>query len=333
MMARLLLAIMIGLASLVSAHAQSAATAPDIAEILQSGTNLPQLLEQPAVISALADGQVPEAVQLEQQRLRQLMVSMGYLDATIELDIAAPVVDGALAVTARINSGFQYNVGQVHIHVAGITDPDLMSTLDDATLFASGQLARGTLLDEIADRLVWQLGEAGYPFAVVNELTTSPGSTASQIDVIALLTPGHAARFGGVTYDRVPESLMSRVRSIQPFEPGELFSSRSFDQLRAALAEMPNVRRSGVDILPAPGGRFELVIQVRSAGVTGFSQNSTAIGAAILGATLVIIMLGLLLKGGNMLRHPQSALALNLVMLMMTAASLSFVVGRAASLV
>lgn len=332
-MVRLMLAVLVSLISISGGYPQDASANPDIAQIVQSGTNLPQLLEQPEIIAALANGETPAPVERERQRLHQLLISLGYLDAEIDLDIAKSSPSQAPAVTALVHSGTQYQIGQVHIDAATITDPAILSTLEDAALFANGQLAKSTVLDEIADRLIWQLGEAGYPFAAVDSLTTAPGSAAGLIDVIVLLAPGNAARFGGISYDRVPESLMNRVAAAQPFQPGALYSSAEFDAFRSALVGMPNVRRSRVDILPLSGGRFELVVRVRSSGVTSFDERSTAIGAAVLGATLVVILLSLLARGSNLLRTSHSALAMNIVIMVMAVVSVSFVAVRAASLV
>lgn len=306
---------------------------PDIAAALQSGTNLPELLKTPAVVSALERGAVPEPVERERARLQELLVSLGYLEAEVALEIGPATPDAPVDVSVRIDSGPQFNVGEVVFDLDGAETPELLDVLDDVAAVAEGQIASGDVLSSLKSNSLWQLGEAGYGFAEIAAFAVTPAGEGRLANVSLRINIGGIVRLAEIRIDDVAPELVHHVVSANPFEIGDAYSSRKFDAFRQAVNDMPDARRARLELVALDSSSFALVARARLSRDIGFDEKSSIQGIAVLGLTLLTILAGLLLRVKRQGRMGLERHVLNLTVLALGVASVALVAGRTASLI
>ncbi len=338
--ARFLAAVLMVLLTVAPGSAQSTlqgttlqGTSPDIAEALQSGTNLPQLLKTPAVVSALGRGDVPEPVERERARLQELLVSLGYLRAQVLLDIEPASASAPADVRVRIDSGPQFRVGTVTFAFGGRALPALLDVLDDVAAVAGDQIASGDVLSRLQSDSLWQLGEAGYGFAEIAEFEISPQAQGTLADVSIRIETGAIIHLAEVRIDDVAPDLVHRVVSANPFEIGDAYSSRKFDAFREAVTNMPDARRARLELVALDETRFALEARARLSRDIGFDEKSSIQGMTVLGLTLLAIVAGLLLQANRRGRAGFERHLVSLTVLVLGVASIVLVAGRTASLI
>ncbi|WP_029041323.1 BamA/TamA family outer membrane protein [Cucumibacter marinus] len=320
------------------AHAQEAApeesaiVPPDFRAILDQSTNLPEVLSDAGIRRALRAGERPAEVALEEARLNDLLIAVGYLDAdlSIEAPVMEPAGNGALRV--NISPGPFYVIGPVEISVEGAADSALTDRLEDAALFAEGQPANADILAEARDRIEWQAAESGFSFAEIVSATYLPDPANATAQLSITIAPGIAAVFRQTDVSDVPADLKDAALALTPYSPGEPFTRSAFDTMRAALNDLPHVHRSDLEIRPAPGGTFDLVVSARHDPPAIFDDPIARTGVGVFAAALLVIALGMI-TGFRRDRRPLTHLIMFRVPAGLLAfASIGVVILRAATL-
>lgn len=320
------------------AHAQESApepdaiVPPDFRAILDQSTNLPEVLSDAEIRRALRAGERPAEVALEEARLNDLLIAVGYLDA--DLSIGAPVMEpeGEGALRVNVSPGQFYVIGPVEISVEGAADGPLSGRLEDAALFAEGQPANADVLAEARDRVEWQAAESGFPFAEIVSAGFVPDPENATARLSITVAPGIAAVFRRTDVSDVPADLKDATLALTPYSPGEPFTRSAFDTMRAALNDLPHVSRSDLEIRPGPGNTFDLVASARHDPPAIFDDPIAQTGVTVFAAALLVIALGMI-TGIRRDRRPLTHLIMFRVPAGLLAfASIGVVILRAATL-
>ncbi len=279
------------LLSIGSAHAQSQTkSAPEdvqtpVIDLLSDTTNLPELIRR-----SLAE---PSGVvwqrgsQTEQARLLAGLKAMGYLDARVELNAPDTLGGAEDGIEVRVEPGQQYSIGSVRIE--GIKAPGLLDRLEDVAATAQGQWATAMTAEQLADRIVWRLGQTGYPFATVStRLETLPDTTQAVLEVA--IEPGAQAYYAGASYEKVDIGMLDWVQSKQPFLAGDVFSIDKLASFRAELLAGPEMKRARIDVQQAGPNAFAL--KVRYNRQYELPPNSVEMELGILALALSLLAIG-----------------------------------------
>lgn len=260
-------------------------TQTPVVELLSDTTNLPELVRQ---FLAEPSGAVwQRGSQTEQARLLAGLKAMGYLDARVDLSAPTTVGEAAAGIEVRVEPGRQYRIGAVRI--AGIDQLDLLHQIEDVGAAAQGQWAATMTAEKLADRVVWKLGQTGYPFATVStNLEPLPGTTQAVLTVT--VETGALASFAGASYEKVDIGMLDWVRSKQPFASGDVFSIDRLAAFRAELLAGPEVKRARVDVQQAGPAAFALMVRYNQQ--YELPPNSVEMELGVLSLALTLLAIG-----------------------------------------
>jgi len=210
--------------------------------------------------------QIDRRAREDAQLLGELLRAEGYYDANVDTRITPPEGKNGLIVTLYAEPGPLYRFTQVDVRgldAAGDKVTALRNAFGvkvddavDADKVLSGQAALKT-----------SIGEAGFPFATVDDPQVVVDHDDRTATLVMDVTPGGEKRFGQV---RVPDgSLFSadHVADIARFDTGDSYRASRIEDLRRALiatglvssvslkpveGETPDTVDVAVDMEPAP---------------------------------------------------------------------------------
>ncbi len=219
----------------------------------------------------------------DRERIDRLLRAYGYYAATIGMTAAGVSLDGrdaadrlaaaaadapadaAVTVTIAVDPGPLYRVTVLDILDSRIGSRALTVAVDrDALGLAVGDPARSAAVRDARTRLVGQMRAQGHPFAAVPILDAVVDHDRRALELIYVIEPGPAARFGPIRYvglDTVDPALLDGRRPFavdDPFRPADLAAWR---EALAALGLFASVRIVEADSLD-DRGRLPLTVEI-----------------------------------------------------------------------
>lgn len=224
----------------------------------------------------------------EAQRLNELVADLGYLDGSVRI-VREPDGQGGDKLHLDVRPGPLYRIGAIQvIGLDGATPPALQASIHDLLASTIGTVARDDVVSRLLSDLAWRARSASFAMAVAAsvELATDPSETAA---LTIRLTLGPASQFGAVTFDSGgavdPAMLAAKV----PFSLGDPFSPAALDALDKALATLPLVRQSRIQVLPDSDGRVAVDVNIRAYANPAVLDHRKTMGILLLGATLLTL--------------------------------------------
>jgi translocation and assembly module TamA len=191
----------------------------------------------------------------------RLMKSKGYYDGTVVAAITVPA-DNSGEVLAKLAAkpGKAYAFGMIRVDASPTTPPNLIR---DALPLKTGDVIIADQVIAAEANVSLVLPQKGYPFAKVQEREIILDPDTGVGDYTLKVDTGDRARFGTITTtgtarnDRPNSNNMAfdakHILVLSRFKPGDLYDSRSVDDLREALIATSLFRT--VTVEPVPSGQ------------------------------------------------------------------------------
>lgn len=212
----------------------------------------------------------PAELQRDRERLRRLLVRVGYPLASVDYEVSRVADEDAVDVLFHARPGPPLLVRSVAVEW---TDGERSGLPDagraEAVVQSEGGVAVGRPLDErrvpaAAVALSRWLGNEGYPFAAVRP-DVAVDSDASEAGVVLRAAVGPRARIGRVEIEGNRTLPVSFVREVADVAPGEWFSPDGLDAASSRLVAMDVVEGASFEI-PSdqpPDTVVDLLLRVR----------------------------------------------------------------------
>jgi len=208
-------------------------------------------------LSALVAGRgktVPSLAELQRRArtdtelLARLLRAEGYYDPEIAIEVDPTARDGLVQVTATIDTGPRYALGDIKIN---IDDEAERALVEQKLNLREKQPLVANDVNAALDRLRLGLGQSGFPFADVETpdiVVDHDTRTASYTLDVKL---GDNSRFGQIRVEGDPLFSAKHIGRLARFKPGDPYDTREIEDLRRALIATGLV--STVSITPERG--------------------------------------------------------------------------------
>lgn len=258
-----------------------------IADVLEAATNLPQILARNTTPED--DAQLREDMEIERRRLLEILRNNGYLAAEIALEWPGLAQAKASSIRVRVDPGALHVLGTINVATTAPIPGTVMNELGTSIAPLVGDIVSAAALNNLSSRLLWKLGQHGYPFAKVEHLdvTLEPGSLSARVAVG--IETGAVSRFVEADLGSTNPQLQREVLDLLPFAVGDIYSADAVATLREALAALAGVTGTRVDVVPAGEDGFSLNLRVERA-----RQSPTSTFGSSLGFGLLIASVGAL---------------------------------------
>jgi translocation and assembly module TamA len=205
-----------------------------------------------------------------------LLESEGYYAAEVE-----PVAEGVDTFSRRVRAtpGPLFTIGDVRLAFEGARpEPEVEEGLDDIrSVLAIGEPARAQPIIDIGDALVRRLREAGYPDAQGEPVDALADGALQTLELEFRLRPGMRASFGDIVVSGAEATRPDYIRTLRPWEPGELYSPRKMDEFRARLAETGLFDAASAQLGASASGEMSRPVVVE---LTERPRHTIALGAS-----------------------------------------------------
>lgn len=258
-----------------------------LADALTAGFSLEQ-----RVGAGLLDphsAEVTAAVSAEQAKLSAVLRAFGYLDGNVAVDptMAAP------PLRLRPVPGRVFRIGAIAVALSEPGGDEIEGDLLAIAQSSIGSRASGDVLGAMERRLVRRVQDAGYPHPQVVVRNLVPDLEEDLATVSLTIETGEAARFGRVSLSHGRVFTLAALQAILPFQPGDPYAPAKVDELRAALAVVPNIRAARVSVgdgVDADGG-VPITVQVREVVAEQLLTAGRSAGQLALGLVLGLLAL------------------------------------------
>ncbi|MBB4633575.1 autotransporter assembly complex protein TamA [Sphingosinicella soli] len=186
--------------------------------------------ERGKVVPSLAELQ--RRARTDSELLARLLRAEGYYDPEIVIEVDPTARDGLLLVTATVDTGPRYALGDIQITVDNEADRALV---EQKLALEEKQPLVADDINGAFDRLRLGLGESGFPFADVENpdiVVDHDTRTASYALNVKL---GDNSRFGQIQVDGDPLFSAKHLGRLARFKPGDVYDTREIEDLRRAL--------------------------------------------------------------------------------------------------
>jgi outer membrane translocation and assembly module TamA len=303
--------------------------AEEIARRLEAATNLPQILAKDPALATAGDRGL--ALEAERERLARILVSEGYLDATIALEWPSRAVADAAKLQVRVNPGPRYAIGAASVATTTAVDDAVMAELTSSAAGMVGKRADNATKADVSSRLVRVLGQNGYAFARVVPIDFKPTGDDATARVEIVIEPGAPSRFVSADLGSVDEPLRDEVGALLPFAPGDIYSVDALAAFREALTNHPGLAGSKVDVVRDGASGFSLSIRAKRAYALLPDTLQSSLGFGLLIAALGLLALRQTAVAGKFGALPVRILSVTTGGVLVTSAALLAV--RAVSLI
>ncbi len=268
------------IASPVLAQTDGASGSGEVVELLRESSNLQKLIERSLEVPG---DDWRRHIDVERDRLTNLLRSRGYLDGQLEVRYAPADAAGAQSLTMRVEQGDLYRIAAVEIAGGEIGGPAVDRIIADAI----GNVASTANAATIASKLTWELGEQGRPSARLIDSTFAPNGKRGQAILKLELSVPEQSRFSGIEIEGSGAELLAKIEALQPFAKGQLYSNSRMARFRDAVARLPGTGSARIDAEPQPDGTFR--VHVRRVAQPAGSGLDALLGAILLVATLLVV--------------------------------------------
>ncbi len=190
--------------------------------------------------------QIDRRASEDQRLLRELLRAEGYYAAQLRTRIE-PVGSENVRVVLRVDPGPIFNIARIDIPGLAATG-DQAEALREAFFLNPGDALNATLVEAATANLRQQIGDAGYPFAKVDDPEVTIDHADRSVDLDVGVFAGPRARFGAIQLKGDPPFGARHVGRISRFARGDLYNGSDLEDLRRALIATGLV--SSVDIAP-----------------------------------------------------------------------------------
>ncbi|RGP41247.1 hypothetical protein BPTFM16_01543 [Altererythrobacter insulae] len=192
-------------------------------------------------------------IRADRELLTELLRAFGYYDARVwrqfeDVEETAEADDETPRVSLAIFPGARYKFGAIDLGDLG-SAPDYQSLRSTFAIETGDDISADRIVDQ-RDELGIELGETGYPFAVLDEPSLLIDHDRGEGDLTLPVEPGGKFVFGEIT-SNLPEFLSAKhISRIARFEQGDVYKRSLEQDLRTALLATGIV--SSVTITPRP---------------------------------------------------------------------------------
>lgn len=253
-----------------------AAVTPGLRAALLMSLNLPALTADET------------AMDREARRLTGLVRALGYLDGSVDI-VHRSDEQGSDVIDLDVRAGPLYRIGS--IQVIGLDDAApaaLQAGIHDLIAGTVGAPARENIVSQLTTDMVWRARSAAFATAEakIADLVTDPSETVA---LTIRLTLGASAELGTVTFDSGGALDPAMLNALVPFSAGEPYSPAALEALDTALAGLPLIRQSRIEVLPAIDGRVPLAVSIRAHANPATLEHGKLLGVVLLSAALLAL--------------------------------------------
>jgi outer membrane translocation and assembly module TamA len=227
-------------------------------DIVAGAMNLPSL-EAAAAIGKPASEEWKAAIAVERQRLTAIVRAQGYLTAAIHA-----YSSGSGVVRLRPVPGPMFSIAAIEIRtVDGSWLEGFAEELSALAIPYVGSVASASEIASLTDRILWHLQSRSHPHASVAKSAFDIDREAATVVVSLTIDTGPRARFGPIAVTGTSAIDPAEIEALAPFSAGDPFNAALLDDYAAALAAMPQLRRSRIEIVETTqGGLANVLVQV-----------------------------------------------------------------------
>jgi len=230
----------------------------DLLDLLKSASQLYTLVDRrPATVSALE-----RRTQNDLERLREVLRSEGYYDATLSYRLAMD--ERPIKATVEVEPGTRYTLAAFTIgYEPPAPDEKARPTPADIGI-KTGMPARAPAVREAETKAAAWLRDRGYPFAKSAGLKATVRHDKDDMTVHLTLNAGPRAALGALTVTGLKTVKEDYIRRIVDWPEGEPFDQRKLNGVRAALngtGLFSSIKISHADGV-APNGRLPVAVEV-----------------------------------------------------------------------
>lgn len=274
-------AVCLALALAVPMTALAASYSVGFAEL--EDDELADIVRDASRLRALADQEPPgpagliRRAEADRDRIVAALRSLGYYDGTVEvrfgeLPLGTPrladevaAMPEPVAITVAVTPASRYRVNELDIVDARDGSFELPVAVDrDALGLAPGDPARADRILQAETRLRDQMRRAGHPYAEVPVRQVMVDRATGSVDIAFAIEPGPPATMGEVTIVGLEQVDPAFVQGRVPYRPGEPYTPRRVEELRADLFSTQLF--SSIRVVPAetlgPDGRLPVRVEV-----------------------------------------------------------------------
>jgi outer membrane protein assembly factor BamA len=202
-------------------------------------------------------------VAAEVQKLTGIMYARGYLEARVEVTGEGTQADPFRFLPVP---GQLYRIGWIRIDALPEAAPEkLQLELGYFTNTKIAAIVRQEVLREIEKGVLFQLHEASYGNAVVEETEITIDPETKTAGVVVTVQPGAPLTFGRVSFSGSYHSDDSSLQDLVSFATGDPYSETKLNALQGALTDTNLFRRIRIDMVEAPDndGQMDINVELR----------------------------------------------------------------------
>lgn len=272
------------------------------------------------------------AVEVERQRLAEVMRGRGYLDARVEWAGDAAVADKPGQVVLDPVPGPLYRIGSIEIE--GVDGQGLEALRDDIHLQiagATGKLARGDVLSKLEGEVLWRIRSASFPFARITQRDLKPQPQALLATARMDVETGPRATFGTVSYSGLRRLSAEELARLQPFVQGAPYDPAVLERFSQSLASYPSVSSARLRLADQvdAAGHIDVSAEIREKPKVSFeSSGALRLGTASAAIAIAVLALRQVSIAGTRSRDRRWPLWLDILLVLLLGVALAFVVLR-----
>ena len=223
----------------------------DLLELLEASSSAVELEDRPPATLTLLE----QRGKRDTERLRTVLRSEGYYEATVAVDIDTS--SEPVRLVYRIDRGPAYRLESVEVSLAEGAEGTPVQLPDAATLgLEINRRVRAAAIVSAQESLLEQLQQRGFPYPEISERRVVVDRRTRKVRVAFEVDPGAQASFGPTTISGLRTVEESFVRALIPWRENRPFDIRRFTALRTALLEtglFATVRIEGADAVREDG--------------------------------------------------------------------------------
>jgi len=188
----------------------------------------------------------PDELEMGRQEIREMYLSKGYLDVTVESPRLEAAADGSLVVTVNISEGVAYHFGKVTLgEITVFPESELRDVLKDR--IKPGDLATPAVIEKTSQALRDYYGSRGYVNTVVrpilNPRRVASGAGASGkeegvLDMQFVFTEGKLVSIRNIRITGNSRTKDKVIRREIQVSPGEIFDEVKVRQSQNILMNL-----------------------------------------------------------------------------------------------
>ncbi|MFC0009730.1 hypothetical protein [Devosia nitrariae] len=219
---------------------------------LLGGLNLPALYAAGEMGEPGSD-QWNAAVEIERERLSELVRTFGHLAGRVELTDEAGAAQGTPARASVVGlvpvPGPVFRIGAIQF--AGLNGPGLdrlAAEINQQAGQSVGAVAGELQVSSITGRILRTVRSGSYPHARLADWTLTPDPESRTASLRLTIDTGPMLRLGPIIIRGTDPTRLESLKALAPFSSGDPYDPAIIEAYRSALGEAPDLRRARVEI-------------------------------------------------------------------------------------